>query len=94
MFCVAKHSHPRRQSPLVGASVWHFGREFGTYLDDVDQDVPDLGPGQDKRCLRCGSRFSAYHNDAHRAGFCSQACMEAFSKRQGRPSAGPPVEKD
>jgi hypothetical protein len=52
--------------------VW--GREFGSYLDDPDGETVELESMQSKRCRRCGSRFPAYTNDAHAAGFCSQAC--------------------
>lgn len=72
----------------------HFGREFGTYLDDVDHDLAEIGPGEDKRCPRCGTRFHAYHNDAHREGFCSQPCLDAYSKRKRAQPSGPSVEKD
>jgi hypothetical protein len=57
-----------------------FGRQFGTYLDDPENDLTELGPGHDRRCRRCGSSFQAYHHDAHATGFCSQSCREVFSK--------------
>jgi hypothetical protein len=52
--------------------IW--GREFGTYLDDPDGETAELRSTGTNRCRRCGSSFQAYANDAHAAGFCSQAC--------------------
>lgn len=57
-----------------------FGRDFGTYLDDINEDPPVPMTGRPKVCSRCGTRFNACSNDAHRAGFCSQSCERAFAK--------------
>jgi len=51
----------------------HWGREFGTYLEDPDVDTP-LPASVTTMCRRCGTPFQVYTNDAHAAGFCSQAC--------------------
>ena len=57
----------------------YFKREFGTYLDDPDSEQTGLPPGIAKVCLRCGSPFQAFRNDAHVAGFCSQGCRDRFA---------------
>jgi hypothetical protein len=59
----------------------HYGREFGTYLDDPDLIEAGPGPSEEKLCPRCGTRFGVYRNDFHAAGFCSRACRNAFARR-------------
>jgi len=51
-----------------------WGREFGTYLDDPDQETSTLPSSSTRMCRRCGTPFQVYSNDAHASGFCSQAC--------------------
>ncbi len=53
----------------------YWGREFGSYLDDPDLETAELRSMKTSRCRRCGTPFQVYSNDAHAAGFCSQACQ-------------------
>jgi len=53
----------------------YWGREFGNYLDDPDQETAELRATKTTICRRCGTPFPVYSNDAHAAGFCSQACQ-------------------
>ena len=59
----------------------HYGREFGSYLDDADAVEAGPAPDREKLCARCGTLFGVFRNDFHEAGFCSRACREAFHKR-------------
>ena len=52
----------------------YWGREFGTYLDDPDKETAELRASGTQKCRHCGTPFQVYSNDAHAAGFCSQAC--------------------
>jgi ribosomal protein S27AE len=62
-----------------------YGREFGTYLDEPDDESVGLHPTLEKRCSRCGTVFGAFHNDFHAAGFCSRACHQAIESRKDSP---------
>lgn len=53
----------------------YWGREFGSYLDDPDQETAELRSTKTLMCRRCGTPFPVYSNDTHAAGFCSQACQ-------------------
>jgi hypothetical protein len=64
----------------VLATTWilkrYWGRAFGTYLDNPDADPLHLRANGTHKCRRCGTPFQVYSNDAHAAGFCSQACQK------------------
>ena len=52
----------------------YWGQQFGSYLDDPDRETSELHSTKTLPCRRCGTPFQVYANDAHAAGFCSQAC--------------------
>jgi len=48
----------------------YWGSEFGSYLDDPDQETPGPRASISKMCRRCGTPFQVHSNGAHAAGFC------------------------